>query len=141
MRGNNCNISSNDLLFAICARVFFIFIVLCNCSYSIYTIKKYDNDLDIRVAFWIIVVVNLYVHLFTLIPLSLLCIDLLLSRKHWLCGIGRVCMLFAASRYVGECFEHTKRSFNYGASSLQMVFLTFPEFFNTIFLNILLYQE
>jgi mannose/fructose/N-acetylgalactosamine-specific phosphotransferase system component IID len=27
--------------------------------------------------------------------------------------------------------------FNYGASPLQMAFLTFPEFFNTIFLNIL----
>ena len=101
-------------------------------------LKDGDNHLDIRVAFWIMVVVNLYVHLFTLIPLSLLCLDLLMSRKHWLCGIGAViCSFPIATVLMGVLSTRSGGGFNYGASPLQMVVLTFPEFFNTIFLNIL----
>ena len=101
-------------------------------------LKDGDNHLDIRVAFWIMVVVNLYVHLFTLIPLSLMCLDLLIDRKNWLCGIvAFVSSLPLVSMLAGVLSKRNGGGFNYGASPLQMVVLTFPEFFNTIFLNIL----
>jgi len=102
-------------------------------------LKDGDNHLDIRVAFWIMVVVNLYVHLFTLIPLSLMCLDLLIyNKRNWLCGIGAtICSLPIVSTLMSVINIRNGSSFNYGASPLQMTFLTFPEFFNTIFLNIL----
>ena len=100
--------------------------------------KDGDNHLDIRLAFWIMVVVNLYVHLFTLIPLSLMCLDLLFDRKNWLCGIGAaICSFPLVGMLVNVLSTRNGGGFNYGASPLQMVVLTFPEFFNTIFLNIL----
>lgn len=104
----------------------------------LYLRLKENDTTTTRVAFWAMVVVNLYVHLFTLIPLSLMCLDLLMSRKHWLCGIGAtICSLPVASVLLSVLSTRTHSAFNYGASPLQMTFLTFPEFFNTVFLNII----
>ena len=105
----------------------------------LYLRLKENDDLNTRLAFWIMVVVNLYVHLFTLIPFSLLCLDLLMSRKHWLCGIGTtICSLPIAGVVLSVLSARNGSGFNYGASPLQMTVLTFPEFFNSIFLNILI---
>ena len=104
----------------------------------LYLRLKNNDDPKIRVLLWIMVVVNLYVHLFTLIPLSLMCLDLLFSKKHWLCGIGAgICSLPLIGMLVNVLSTRNGSGFNYGASPLQMVFLTFPEFFNTVFLNVL----
>ncbi len=101
-------------------------------------LKNGDNHLDIRVAFWIMVIINLYTHLFTIIPLFFLCTDLLFNnKKNWLCGIGAIiCSLPLVCILVSVLSTRTHEAFNYGASPLQMAFLTFPEFFNTPFLNV-----
>lgn len=113
--------------------------LLCFVIVLILYIRLKDNDdPKIRVLFWIMVVVNLYVHTFTLIPLSIMCLALLFDRKHWLCGIGAsVACLPIISVLVSVLSTRNGSGFNYGASPLQMAFLTFPEFFNTPFLNIL----
>ncbi len=100
-------------------------------------LKDGDNHIDIQILFWIIVVVNLYVHLFALIPLSLICLDLLMDRKNWLCGISAaIVSLPLVGMLVSVLSTRTHNMYDYGATPLQMAFLTFPEFFNTIFLNI-----
>jgi hypothetical protein len=103
-------------------------------------IKDDDNHTDTRVLFWIMVVVNLYVHLFALTPLSLMCLDLLsFNKKNWLCGIGAtICSLPLVGMLVSVLSTRTHAAFNYGASMIQMVVLTPMEFFNTLFLNIIL---
>ena len=101
--------------------------------------KDGDNHLDIRVAFWIMVAVNLYVHLFTLIPLSLMCIDLLQDKRNWLCGIGAaICSLPLLGMLAGVLSARNGSGFNYGASMIQMIVLTPMEFFNSLFLNVLM---
>ena len=101
-------------------------------------LKDGDNHLDIRIAFWIMVVINLYVHLFALIPLSLMCLDLLTDKKNWLCGIGAIiCSLPLVGMLVSVLSTRTHVVYSYGASMLQMVVLTPMEFFNSLFLNII----
>jgi 4-amino-4-deoxy-L-arabinose transferase-like glycosyltransferase len=100
--------------------------------------KNGDNHLDIRVVFWVMIVLNLYTHLFTIIPLGLMCIDLLLfDKKNWWSAIiTGIASLPLVSVLVSVLSTRTHDMFNYGASPLQMAFLTLPEFFNTIFLNV-----
>jgi len=102
-------------------------------------LKDGDNHLDIRVAFWVMVVVNLYVHLFSLIPLSLMCLDLLQDTKNWLCGIvATMASLSLVSMLASVLSTRTHNAYNYGASMLQMIVLTPMEFFNSLFLNIII---
>ena len=101
-------------------------------------LKDGVNDTFTRVAFWVMIPINLYTHLFVVIPLSLMCIDLLFDRRNWLCGIGAtIASLPLVGMLVSVLSTRTHGAFDYGASPLQMIFLTFPEFFNTIFLNII----
>ena len=101
-------------------------------------LKDGDNHLDIRVAFWAIVVVNLYVHLFAVIPLSIMCLDLICDRKNWLCGTGAIIFSFPlVGMLVSVLSTRTHSTFDYGASALQMIVLTPMEFFNSVFLNII----
>jgi len=104
----------------------------------VYYIKvKNENTRTDRILFWALAVINVWIHLFAAIPIGLMCVDLLLDRKHWLCGIGAgICSLPLLGMLVNVLSTRTHQAFNYGASIIQMVVLTPMEFFNTIFLNI-----
>jgi len=98
---------------------------------------KNENTRTDRILFWALAVINVWIHLFAAIPIGLMCVDLLLDRKHWLCGIGAgICSLPLLGMLVNVLSTRTHQAFNYGASIIQMVVLTPMEFFNTIFLNI-----
>jgi hypothetical protein len=90
-------------------------------------------------VFWILVVVNLWTHLFILIPVSLLCLDLIIDRYQ---RIFCAALVFVASLplinivYQVVTQRVVSGGANYGASPLQMLILTPTEFFNTTFLNI-----
>lgn len=89
--------------------------------------------------FWILVVVNLWIHLFMLIPVSLLCLDLIVDRYQRGCYVA---LMFIASLplanivYQVVAQRAVEKGVNYGASPLQMLILTPTEFFNSTFLNI-----
>jgi hypothetical protein len=101
-------------------------------------LKNGDNNIYIRVAFWVMIPINLYTHLFSLIPLSLMCLDLLMDKQNWLCGIGAaICSLPLVGMLVSVLSARTHSAYSYGASMLQMIVLTPMEFFNSIFLNII----
>lgn len=102
-------------------------------------LKDGDNHAETRILFWILAVLNVWVHLFAAIPIGLMCIDLLLDKRKWLCGIGAgICSLPLVGMIVNTIATRTHGAYNYGASMIQMAVLTFPEFFNTVFLNVLL---
>ena len=90
-------------------------------------------------VFWILVVVNLWIHLFSLIPISLLCLDLIIDRYQRILYAGAV---FITSLPLINIIYQTivqravSGGVNYGASPLQMLILTPTEFFNSTFLNI-----
>lgn len=100
-------------------------------------LKDGDNHTETRLLFWILAVLNVWVHLFAAIPIGLMCLDLLMSRKNWLCGIGAsICCLPLLGMLVSVLSTRTHDAFNYGASAIQMIVLTPMEFFNTLFLNV-----
>ncbi len=105
----------------------------------VYYIKvKSENTRTNRIVFWSLAVINVWIHLFAAIPIGLMCLDLLFDKKNWLCGIGAsIACLPLLGMLASVLSTRNGGSFNYGASQLQMAFLTFPEFFNTPFLNVL----
>lgn len=106
----------------------------------VYYIKlKSENTRRNRIIFWVLALLNMWTHLFATIPIGLMCIDLLFDRKNWLCGIGAfVCSLPLVGMLVNVLSTRNGGSFDYGASWIQMVVLTPMEFFNTVFLNVLM---
>ena len=101
-------------------------------------LKEGDRSFETRAFFWIMAAINVWVHLFSIIPIGLMCIDLLFDKRNWLLAIITslsVSPLLAMFLSV----LHTRNAasgFNYGASIIQMIVLTPTEFFNTLFLNI-----
>lgn len=89
--------------------------------------------------FWILAIVNLWIHLFSIIPISLLCLDLIIDRYQRICYVA---LMFITSLplvnivYQVVAQRAVSGGVNYGASPLQMLVLTPMEFFNSTFLNI-----
>lgn len=101
-------------------------------------LKNGDDHTSTRIAFWALAVLNVWIHLFAAIPIGLMCLDLLLDKKNWLCGIGAmICSLPLVGMLVNVLNTRTHDTFNYGASAIQMIVLTPMEFFNSLFLNII----
>ena len=100
-------------------------------------LKRGDNHLDTRAAFWAMVVINVWTHLFVVIPLGILCLDLLLDHKHWFGGImAGFCCLPLVSMLISVWNTRNGAGFGYGASVLQMLVLIPLEFFNSLCVNI-----
>jgi len=101
-------------------------------------LKDGDNHTSTRILFWALAILNVWIHLFAAIPIGLMCIDLLLDKRNWLCGIvAGMCSLPLVGMLVNVLNTRTHNMYNYGASMLQMVVLTPMEFFNSLFLNII----
>ncbi len=101
-------------------------------------LKNGDENTKTRVLFWVLAVLNVWIHLFAAIPIGLMCLDLLLDKKNWLCGIGAgICSLPLVGMLVNVLNTRTHDMYNYGASMIQMVVLTPMEFFNSLFLNVI----
>lgn len=101
-------------------------------------IKDGDNHISTHAAFWFMSVINVYVHLFSLIPIGLMCLDMLFDRRdYWSMTIlSTLASLPLISMLVSVLHTRNGVSYNYGASIIQMIVLTPTEFFNTLFLNI-----
>ena len=100
-------------------------------------LKHGDNHLDIRAAFWAMVIINVWTHLFVVIPLGILCLDLLRDHKHWFGGIiAGFCCLPLVSMLISVWNTRNGTGFNYGASALQMLVLIPLEFFNSLCVNV-----
>jgi uncharacterized membrane protein len=91
-------------------------------------------------SFWFMVIINAFTHFFVLIPIGLLCLDLLVeNHKKWISPLFM--LIFATSPIFGTLISIlTNRSVasgvSYGANAIQMIVLTPMEFFNVLFLNI-----
>ena len=100
-------------------------------------VKRGEN---IELLFWITALTNLYIHLFSLIPISILCLDLIIERHQRI--FYAILMFLASLPLIGTIYQViTQRTIsagvNYGASMLQMIILIPLEFFNALFLNII----
>lgn len=115
-----------SLLFFALALVFYI------------KLKNGDENEKTRVLFWAFAVLNVWIHLFAAIPIGLMCLDLLLDKRNWFCGVGAgICSLPLVGMLLNVLSTRTHNTYNYGASMIQMVVLTPMEFFNSLFLNII----
>ncbi len=100
-------------------------------------IKRNDNKKE-ELLFWILAVINVWIHLFSIIPVALLCLDILIEKKNVLYAVLS-CILIAPLLNIFKDIISTRNAssgFNYGASALQMIFLLPLEFFNVLFMNI-----
>ena len=89
--------------------------------------------------FWILALINLYVHLFSLIPIAILCADIIAERLQR--AFYALLVFFTSLPLINTIYQviiqrSVSAGVSYGASPLQMVFLSPMEFFNTNFLNI-----
>ena len=95
---------------------------------------------SLELWFVVIVVLNIWTHLFALIPLSLMIIDLLLDNikyKGWLVGIVGASLLPFINVFLEIFKSRSINSVNYGIGVIEMIVLTPLELFNSIFLNII----
>jgi len=101
-------------------------------------IKRNDNKKE-ELLFWILAAVNVWVHLFAIIPVALLCLDILIEKKNVLYATLS-CILIVPLLNIFKDIISTRNAssgFTYGASVLQMVFLLPLEFFNVLFMNVI----
>ena len=106
----------------------------------IFYIKSCRRDDWSDFFFWIIALVNLYIHLFSIIPVSILCLDRFIERRNGFIGmffitIGSIPLFNTIYQVIAQ--RTISIGVNYGASMLQMVILIPLEFFNTLFLNVI----
>lgn len=112
--------------------VFTIFLI-----YYIRIKRNVGSDKD-ELIFWILASINIWIHLFAIIPVVILCLDVLIERKNVLYATIS-CILIIPLLNIFKDIISTRNSstgFTYGASVIQMIFLLPLEFFNVLFLNI-----
>lgn len=100
--------------------------------------RNSDNKKD-ELIFWILAAVNVWIHLFAIIPVALLCLDVLIERKNILYA-ALSCILIVPLLNIFRDIISTRNAssgFTYGASVIQMIFLLPLEFFNVLFMNII----
>jgi mannosyltransferase len=101
------------------------------------SVKRGDGNEPI---FWLVAVWNAWVHLFVLIPIGLLCIDLLLDRwQRWFYAILAFISISPPISIIYSVWTNRSVSsgVSYGATAIQMIVLIPIEFFNVLFLNII----
>ena len=100
-------------------------------------VKRYGSKRD-EFIFWGLVALNVWIHLFTIIPIAVLCLDILLYRKNWYAAIVSVVLCsLPVSILLKVLSDRNGAGFAYGASPLQLIVLIPLEFFNTVFLNVI----
>jgi hypothetical protein len=118
----------------------YILNVLVFTIFLIYYIRvKRNNDKKEELLFWVLAAVNVWIHLFTIIPVALLCVDVLIEKKNILYATLSCILVIPLLNIFKDIISTRNASsgFTYGASALQMVFLLPLEFFNVLFMNIL----
>ena len=113
--------------------------VLCFCVALILYIRIKRGE-SLEIWFAIVAALNIWVHLFAIIPIGLMLIDLLLDNiRNKKCVVGIVGL--SVLPFIGVFLEIFKSrsisTVSYGASAVQMIVLTPLELFNTLFLNII----
>jgi hypothetical protein len=102
-------------------------------------VKRNTDTNKNELIFWILASINIWVHLFAIIPVAILCLDVLIEKKNVLYAVLS-CILIIPLLNIFKDIISTRNSstgFTYGASVLQMVFLIPLEFFNVLFLNVI----
>jgi uncharacterized membrane protein len=102
-------------------------------------IKRNTNTKNYEFIFWSLAAVNVWVHLFSIIPVALLCLDILIEKKNVLYATLS-CILIVPLLNIFKDIISTRNAssgFTYGASALQMIFLLPLEFFNVLFMNVI----
>ena len=104
----------------------------------IYYIKIKRGDWQVGNIFWGLAVINAWIHLFAIIPVGLLCLDILFEKRNSLHAVLSLILISPLLNTIDAVI--TNRSVasgvSYGANVIQMIVLTPMEFFNVLFLNI-----
>lgn len=112
--------------------------VLCFIILLISYIKVKRGEWQYKKWFWIISIINVWVHLFAIIPVGLLCLDILFDERDI---IYAVLTAVATSPLLNTIYavianRSVASGVSYGATAIQMIILTPMEFFNVLFVNI-----
>jgi len=113
--------------------------VLCFCVALILYVKVKRGE-SLEIWFAIIAALNIWVHLFAIIPISLMLVDLLLDNirnKKWVGVIVGISILPFIMVFLEILKSRSTSVVSYGADAIQMIILTPLELFNTLFLNII----
>jgi uncharacterized membrane protein len=112
--------------------------VLCFIILLISYIKVKRGEWQYKKWFWIISIINVWVHLFAIIPVGLLCLDILFDERDTIYAILTAVAISPLLNTI--CAVIANRSVasgvSYGATAIQMIVLTPMEFFNVLFVNI-----
>jgi hypothetical protein len=117
----------------------YILSVLFFTIFLIYYIRiKWDSSKREELLFWILAVVNVWIHLFAIIPVALLCLDILIEKRNVIYAVISCILIIPLINIFRDIISTRNASsgFTYGASALQMIFLLPLEFFNVLFMNI-----
>lgn len=118
----------------------YILSVLFFTLFLIYYIRvKRNNNKNEELLFWILAAVNVWIHLFAIIPVALLCLDVLIEKKNILYATLSCILIIPLLNIFKDIISTRNASsgFTYGASVLQMIFLLPLEFFNVLFMNVI----
>jgi len=113
--------------------------VLLFCIATILYIKIKRGE-QLELWFTTVCVLNIWTHLFSIIPLSLMIVDLLfdnIKNKRWIAGIVGVSLLPFINVFIEIFKSRSISTVNYGAGVVEMIVLTPLELFNSLFLNII----
>ena len=113
--------------------------VLCFCVALILYIRIKRGE-SLEIWFAIVAALNIWIHLFAIIPIGLMIIDLLLDNirnKKWVVGIVGLSILPFITVFLEILKSRSTSVVRYGADAIQMIVLTPLELFNSLFLNIL----
>lgn len=99
---------------------------------------KIKRGEDFQKWFWALAVINVWVHLFAIIPVGLLCLDILYDKRNSLHAVLAVVLIspLLNTIYAVIANRSIASGVSYGANAIQMIVLTPMEFFNVLFLNI-----
>ena len=120
------------------ARAYELSVLLFCISLILYIKIKRGESLEIWFA--VVCALNVWTHLFVIIPLSLMIIDLLfdnIKNKKWIVGIVGVSLLPFINVFVEIFKSRSISTVSYGAGIIEMIVLTPLELFNSLFLNII----
>jgi hypothetical protein len=102
-------------------------------------VKRNNDDKRSELCFWILSVINVWIHLFSIIPIIFLCLDVLIQKRNIIYATISCVLLTPLLTIFNDIIltRNTSSGFNYGANMAQMIILLPLEFFNTPFLNVI----